>query len=62
MKWTKSTESLPTNGVNVIALCDSLAGRYYKIGYICCRDGWVFEDTRGHYVLMWSELPPIDPE
>lgn len=63
MKWIKASEQLPIAGKEVVCLIGWAAGwKGYEIGYYCCRDKWVIRDLGVKEVIMWAELPPIEPE
>ena len=61
MNWIKVTESLPLAGKEVLCIVEYLGHRYYKLGYLCCREGWRLENKLDK-VIMWADLPLIEPE
>jgi hypothetical protein len=64
MNWIKATESLPLAGKEVLCIVEQYKNRSYKLGYLCCRNGWQIDDKslQLEKVIMWSELPAIEPE
>jgi len=65
MKWIKTNDSLPLAGKEVLCIYEhhnSRLNKVYRLGYLCCRSGWQIPDVKEGAVIMWTELPAIEPE
>ena len=63
MNWIKVSDALPLAGKEVLAITEHVRGdKSYGLGYLCCRDGWKLDNMLSGKVIMWAELPAIEPE
>ena len=63
MIFINADQQLPTPGKEVLIILTHRTHRYYGLGYYCCKDGWKYEGVVvNDEVLMWAELPPLEPE
>ena len=63
MNWIKVEESLPLAGKEVLCILSHRTHRYYSLGHLCCTEGWKHNSPAvNDEVIMWAELPAIEPE
>ena len=62
MNWIKVTDALPLAGKEVLCVVEYHGHKYYQLGYLCCREGWKLHNKTLDPVLIWAELPAIEPE